>query len=86
MHSGRMCMLCVVQLVETYGDVSSLDLGGGNPCVLLSGLRGFREAFVEQAEAFTDRPSYPLNDRLGKGLGNVGTRRHVGTGGHVCLH
>ncbi|XP_062308202.1 cytochrome P450 2J4-like [Osmerus eperlanus] len=65
------------KLAVTYGDVSSLDLGGGNPCVLLSGLKGFREAFVEQAEAFTDRPSYPLNDRLSKGLGLVSSSGHM---------
>lgn len=66
-----------VKLVETYGDVITVDLGVGNVCVLLSGLKGFREAFVEQAETFTDRPSYPLNDRLSKGLGLISSSGHV---------
>lgn len=61
-------LLC--QLVETYGDVSLVDMGGVQ-CILLSGYRGFKEAFVEQAELFADRPNYPLNDKLCKGLGEV---------------
>uniref|UniRef100_A0AAZ3QRJ5 Uncharacterized protein n=1 Tax=Oncorhynchus tshawytscha TaxID=74940 RepID=A0AAZ3QRJ5_ONCTS len=65
------------KFVETYGDVTTLDLGGGNRCVLLSGLRGFKEAFVDQADAFTDRPSYPLNDRISRGLGLISSNGHM---------
>ncbi|XP_041745510.1 cytochrome P450 2J4-like isoform X2 [Coregonus clupeaformis] len=65
------------KFVETYGDVTTLDLGGGNRCVLLSGLRGFKEAFVEQSDTFTDRPSYPLNDRLSRGLGLISSNGHM---------
>ncbi|KAK6320593.1 hypothetical protein J4Q44_G00097000 [Coregonus suidteri] len=65
------------KFVETYGDVTTLDLGGGNRCVLLSGLRGFKEAFVEQADTFTDRPSYPLNDRMSRGLGLISSNGHM---------
>ncbi|KAL2089548.1 hypothetical protein ACEWY4_014236 [Coilia grayii] len=58
------------KLVETYGDVSFVDLGGVQ-CILLSGYKGFKEAFVEQADLFADRPNYPLNDKLCKGLGII---------------
>eukprot|EP00063_Salmo_salar_P030186 XP_014005021.1 PREDICTED: cytochrome P450 2J5-like [Salmo salar] len=65
------------KFVESYGDVTTLDLGGGNRCVLLSGLRGFKEAFVDQADTFTDRPSYPLNDRISRGLGLISSNGHM---------
>lgn len=71
--------MSAAQFVEKYGDVSSVDLGGGMRCVLLTGQKCFREAFVEQAETFTDRPPYPLNDRLTRGMGN-------GNVGHKWLH
>ncbi|KAJ8376311.1 hypothetical protein SKAU_G00068910 [Synaphobranchus kaupii] len=58
------------RFVDTYGDVSRVDLGIAR-CVLLSGYKGFKEAFVEKADSFTDRPPYPLNDRLCKGLGLI---------------
>uniref|UniRef100_A0A673GKH7 Cytochrome P450, family 2, subfamily AE, polypeptide 1 n=1 Tax=Sinocyclocheilus rhinocerous TaxID=307959 RepID=A0A673GKH7_9TELE len=46
-----------------YGDVSTLYLGN-NPCILLTGYESFKEAFVEQADIFTDRPYFPIIDKL----------------------
>uniref|UniRef100_A0A673GQI6 Cytochrome P450, family 2, subfamily AE, polypeptide 1 n=1 Tax=Sinocyclocheilus rhinocerous TaxID=307959 RepID=A0A673GQI6_9TELE len=45
--------------MERYGDVSTLYLGN-NPCILLTGYESFKEAFVEQADIFTDRPYFPV--------------------------
>uniref|UniRef100_A0A672NQ82 Cytochrome P450, family 2, subfamily AE, polypeptide 1 n=1 Tax=Sinocyclocheilus grahami TaxID=75366 RepID=A0A672NQ82_SINGR len=42
------------RIAERYGDVSTLYLGN-NPCSLLTGYESFKEAFVEQADIFTDR-------------------------------
>lgn len=48
--------------------MSLVDIGGVK-CILLSGYKGFKEAFVEQADIFPNRPSYPLNEKLCKGQG-----------------
>uniref|UniRef100_A0A671QYG7 Unspecific monooxygenase n=1 Tax=Sinocyclocheilus anshuiensis TaxID=1608454 RepID=A0A671QYG7_9TELE len=53
---------------KRYGDVSTLYLGN-NPCILLTGYESFKEAFVEQADIFTDRPYFPIVDKLSKGKG-----------------
>ncbi|KAI1892067.1 hypothetical protein AGOR_G00150160 [Albula goreensis] len=64
------------QHVETYGDVSRVNMGAVS-CVLLSGYECFKEAFVQKADAFTDRPPYPLNDKLCKGLGLISSNGHM---------
>ncbi len=48
--------------------MSTLYLGN-KPCILLTGYETFKEAFVEQADIFTDRPYFPLVDKLSKGKG-----------------
>ncbi|KAK1803767.1 hypothetical protein P4O66_020788, partial [Electrophorus voltai] len=58
------------KVFERYGDVSMLYLGN-QPCILLSGYKSFKEAFVEKADIFADRAHYPLNDRLSRGLGLI---------------
>lgn len=55
-------------MYEKYGDVTTLYLGN-ELCILLSGYKSFKEAFVEQADVFTDRAHYPLNDKLSRGMG-----------------
>ncbi|XP_036376774.1 cytochrome P450 2J2-like [Megalops cyprinoides] len=64
------------RVVDTYGDVARLDLGHKR-CLILSGYKGFKEAFIEKADAFPDRPAFPLNDRLCKGLGLIFSSGHV---------
>ncbi|KAG9350980.1 hypothetical protein JZ751_024869 [Albula glossodonta] len=64
------------QYVETYGDVSRVNMGALS-CVLLSGYECFKEAFVQKADTFTDRPPYPLNDKLCKGLGLISSNGHM---------
>jgi len=61
----------VDQIAERFGDVSTLYLGN-QPSILLSGYKTFKEAFVEQADIFTDRPRFPVNDKLTKGKGTDG--------------
>uniref|UniRef100_A0A8C9W441 Uncharacterized protein n=1 Tax=Scleropages formosus TaxID=113540 RepID=A0A8C9W441_SCLFO len=60
------------QLIDRYGSVSRIDVGPVR-CVVLSGIKNFKEAFLEKAETFAERPSYPLNQRLCKGLEKVQT-------------
>ncbi len=48
--------------------MSTLYLGN-KPCILLTGYESFKEAFVEQADIFTDRPYFPVNDKISKGQG-----------------
>ncbi|KAL6483942.1 hypothetical protein MHYP_G00088150, partial [Metynnis hypsauchen] len=52
---------------EKYGDVSRIYLLS-EACILLSGYKSFKEAFVEQADIFAERAHYPLNNRLSRGL------------------
>ncbi|KAJ8277873.1 hypothetical protein GJAV_G00081100 [Gymnothorax javanicus] len=64
------------RLVDIYGDVTSIGTGSMR-CVLLSGYKGFKEAFVEKADSFSDRPSNPLNSRLNKSLGLITSNGHM---------
>ncbi|KAI2649500.1 Cytochrome P450 2A9 [Labeo rohita] len=64
------------RIAEKYGDVSTLYLGN-NPCILLTGYESFKEAFVEQADIFTDRPYFPLVDKLSKGKGLIMSSGHM---------
>ncbi|KAK7129354.1 hypothetical protein R3I94_017533 [Phoxinus phoxinus] len=64
------------RIAERYGDVSTLYLGN-QPCIMLSGYESFKEAFVEQADIFTDRPHFPLNEKLTKGKGLVMLSEHM---------
>ncbi|XP_072552330.1 cytochrome P450 2J4-like [Salminus brasiliensis] len=63
------------KVCEKYGDVSALHFGGQD-CILLSGYKSFKEAFVEQGDTFSDRAAYPVNDRLSKGLGLLYSSGH----------
>ncbi|KAI4905572.1 hypothetical protein NFI96_017548 [Prochilodus magdalenae] len=65
-----------VKIYEKYGDVISLRLANRD-CILLSGYKTFKEAFVEQGDIFSDRASYPLNERLSGGLGLFSSSGHV---------
>ncbi|MBN3302255.1 CP2J2 protein, partial [Amia calva] len=64
------------KILGDYGDIASLSLGNKR-FLLLSGWKTLREAFVEKADAFTDRPSYPINKRLCKGLGLISSNGHT---------
>uniref|UniRef100_A0A3B4CST9 Cytochrome P450, family 2, subfamily AE, polypeptide 1 n=2 Tax=Pygocentrus nattereri TaxID=42514 RepID=A0A3B4CST9_PYGNA len=61
---------------EKYGDVSTIYLLS-EACILLSGYKSFKEAFVEQADIFADRAYYPLNNRLSRGLGLISSSGHA---------
>ncbi|XP_048034959.1 cytochrome P450 2J4 isoform X1 [Megalobrama amblycephala] len=67
------------KIAERYGDVSTFYLGN-KPCILLTGYETFKEAFVEQADIFTDRPYFPVNDKICKGKGLIFS------GGHMWRH
>ncbi|CAM4675811.1 unnamed protein product [Leuciscus chuanchicus] len=60
-----------------YGEVSTL-YQGNQPCIL-TGYETFKEAFVEQADIFTDRPYFPVNDMLSKGKGLPFDPQHLVT-------
>ncbi|XP_066548419.1 cytochrome P450 2J4 isoform X3 [Amia ocellicauda] len=64
------------KILGDYGDIASLSFGNKR-FLLLSGWKTLREAFVEKADAFTDRPSYPINKRLCKGLGLISSNGHT---------
>ncbi|XDV46462.1 hypothetical protein PO909_014353 [Leuciscus waleckii] len=64
------------RIAERYGDVSTLYMGN-QPCILLTGYETFKEAFVEQADIFTDRPYFPVNDMLSKGKGLFMSNGHM---------
>ncbi|KTF93793.1 hypothetical protein cypCar_00031964 [Cyprinus carpio] len=64
------------RIAERYGDVSTLYLGN-KPCILLTGYESFKEAFVEQADVFTDRPYFPVNDRICNGQGLIFSSGHM---------
>ncbi|XP_016376462.1 cytochrome P450 2J2-like [Sinocyclocheilus rhinocerous] len=64
------------RIAERYGDVSTLYLGN-KPCILLTGYESFKEAFVEQADIFTDRPYFPIVDKLSKGKGLIMSSGHM---------
>lgn len=63
-------------IAERYGEVSTLYLGN-KPCIMLTGYETFKEAFVEQADIFTDRPYFPIVDKLSKGKGLVMSSGHM---------
>ncbi|XP_009295398.3 cytochrome P450 2J4 isoform X1 [Danio rerio] len=65
------------KVAEKYGDVCTFYIGT-KPCILMTGYEVFKEAFVEQADIFTDRPFFPVNDRICKGKGLIFS------GGHMC--
>ncbi|XP_073679627.1 cytochrome P450 2J4-like [Garra rufa] len=64
------------RIAEKYGDVSTLYLGN-KPCVLLTGYERFKEAFVEQADIFTDRSNSPIFAKLSKGKGLIFSSGHM---------
>ncbi|XP_030642008.1 cytochrome P450 2J6 isoform X2 [Chanos chanos] len=64
------------KLTEKYGDVITLQMGP-NRIIVFSGTKIFKEAFVEQADIFTNRPPFPLNKKLGNGLGLILSSGHM---------
>lgn len=64
------------RIAERYGDVCTLYLGS-KPCILMTGYETLKEAFVEQADIFTDRPYFPIMDKLGKGKGLIMSSGHM---------
>ncbi|XP_066529438.1 cytochrome P450 2J4-like [Hoplias malabaricus] len=64
------------KMYEKYGDVTTFYLAK-QTCILLSGYKSFKEAFVEQADIFADRAHFPLNDKLSKGLGLISSSGHA---------
>ncbi|MBN3297877.1 CP2J2 protein, partial [Amia calva] len=63
-------------LLGQYGDVTKLSIGGQR-FVLLSGPKTIREVFVEKGDFFIDRPSYPIIEKLFKGLGLISSSGHM---------
>ncbi|XP_066543342.1 cytochrome P450 2J1 [Amia ocellicauda] len=64
------------KLLGQYGDVTKLSIGGQR-FVLLSGPKTIREVFVEKGDFFIDRPSYPIIEKLFKGLGLISSSGHM---------
>ncbi|XP_055043975.2 cytochrome P450 2J4 [Misgurnus anguillicaudatus] len=64
------------KIAKRYGDVSTFYLGD-KPCILLTGYETFKEAFVEQADIFTERPFFPVNERISKGKGLIFSGGHM---------
>lgn len=47
------------QLAEEYGEVMSLQMGSGQPWVVLSSPEAVHEAFVQRGSNFSARPMVP---------------------------
>ena len=63
------CLYCP-QLAEAYGNVFSIRLGS-DKMVFASGYKMVKEAIVNQAENFVDRPYSPASDRFYSGTTGV---------------
>ncbi|XP_056588492.1 cytochrome P450 2J4-like isoform X2 [Triplophysa dalaica] len=64
------------RISEQYGDVCTVFFGS-KPFIMLTGYKNFKEAFVERADIFTDRPSFPISERLSEGKGLFMTSGHM---------
>ncbi|XP_074893337.1 cytochrome P450 2J2-like [Buteo buteo] len=64
------------KLTEKYGDILSMDMGSVS-FVLINGLRMIKEALVNQAENFMDRPEFPINKEIFSKLGLVSSSGHL---------
>ncbi|XP_077147757.1 cytochrome P450 2C5-like [Ranitomeya variabilis] len=63
------------ELAKTYGPVYSIKIGT-QEIVVLSGYDVVKEALVNQAEAFTDRPNVPVLMDFSKGYGIIISNGH----------
>lgn len=73
LYIGFFFVVVCSQLAETYGNVFSFRFAG-DKLVFVCGYKMVKEALVNQADIFVDRPFSPM-----------GERTYGGTGGHV-LH
>ncbi|KAM9007698.1 cytochrome P450 2J2-like [Ara ararauna] len=62
--------LSLFQLTARYGNIFSVQFGSLT-FVVLNGYQMVREAFVHQAEIFTDRPNIPLLQEIFRGFGLI---------------
>ncbi|XP_025051401.1 cytochrome P450 2K6-like [Alligator sinensis] len=60
----------LLKLSETYGPVFSVQMGF-TKMVVLSSYETVKEALVNQADAFAERPKVPLFEELSKGNGDL---------------
>ncbi|CAO2585379.1 Cytochrome P450 2C25 [Lemmus lemmus] len=61
---------CLTNFSKVYGPVFTLYLGK-NPTVVLHGFEAVKEALIDHGEEFSGRGSFPVAERLSKGLGIV---------------
>ncbi|XP_033885264.1 cytochrome P450 2J2-like isoform X1 [Acipenser ruthenus] len=66
----------MTKLAEDYGEVYSLRLGWSKT-VVVNGYKMVKEALVNQAEAFSERPLTPVFHRLNKGQGLILSSGHM---------
>nr|XP_055043973.1 cytochrome P450 2J4 isoform X1 [Misgurnus anguillicaudatus] len=64
------------KIAKRYGDVSTIFFGS-QPYILLTGYKSFKEAFVDQADIFTDRPYFPISEKLINGKGLIMSNGHL---------
>nr|XP_006137091.1 cytochrome P450 2K6-like [Pelodiscus sinensis] len=60
----------LLELSEKYGPVFSIQMGP-KKMVVLSGYKMVKEALVNQADAFAERPKIPIFEKLAKGHGII---------------
>ena len=60
--------LSYFQFSKVYGPVYTLYLGM-QPTVVLHGYEAVKEALVDHGEEFAGRGSFPMGERINKGLG-----------------
>ena len=59
--NNQQLYLTLTELAKTYGEIVHLRVGVGGHMVVLSGYEVIREAFIDNGEFFSDRPSnWPL--------------------------
>uniref|UniRef100_A0A8D2DVK2 unspecific monooxygenase n=1 Tax=Sciurus vulgaris TaxID=55149 RepID=A0A8D2DVK2_SCIVU len=68
--NSNVVMNCLSQLSKVYGPVFTLYLGM-RPTVVLHGYEAVKEALIDHGEVFSGRGSYPMGDRVTKGLGII---------------
>lgn len=69
--SGLSAQLLLAELAHVYGNIYSFFIGH-YLVVVLNDFHSVREALVQQAEVFSDRPRMPLSYILTKGKGELG--------------
>ena len=85
--SGQGVQLLLSDLGRVYGNIFSFFIGH-YLVVVLNDFHSVREALVQQAEVFSDRPRVPLTSIMTKGKGELGralgvTGRALGVTGRV---